>query len=120
MPTFHKKKIDPVRNKSASDPLDRLIFEKRLRIRHMLFDQDLDLIVLILSNGIIIKSKLSDFPRLKKASLKNLNNWCLSGEGVGIEWPELNEDLSLKGFIKSAYMSKALNTLYGNQEDILV
>ena len=120
MPTLHKKNIAQTRNKRATDPFDQLIFEKGLRIRHVLLDRDLDLLVLILSNGVIIKSTISDFPRLSKAKAKQLNNWSLSGEGLGIEWPELNEDLSLKGFIKSAYINKALHTLQGNQENILV
>ena len=119
MPTLRKKHIAP-RNKHADDPFDQVIFEGGLRIRHVLLDQDLDLMVLILSNGIIIKSKISDFPRLKRAGTKQLSNWKLTGEGVGIEWPDLNEDLSLKGFIKSAYMNRALHTLQGNQENILV
>ena len=109
-----------IRNKRASDPFDQLIFEKGLRIRHVLLDQDIDLLVLVLNSGIIIKSKLSDFPKLKKASLKKLNNWELTSDGVAIEWPDLDEDLSLKGFIKSTYMNRALRTLKGNQENILV
>ncbi len=120
MPTFRKKNTTPIKNKRATDPFDQLIFEKGLRIRNMLLDRDLDLMVLILSNGIIIKSKLSDFPRLNKANAKQLDNWSLSGQGVGIEWPELNEDLSLKGFIKSAYLNTALHILEGNQENIFV
>ena len=120
MPTFRKKNTTTVRNKRATDPFDQLIFEKGLRIRNMLLDQDLDLMVLVLSNGIIIKSKLSDFPRLNKANAKQLNNWSLSDQGAGIEWPELNEDLSLKGFIKSAYLNTALHILEGNQENVFV
>ena len=116
MPTFRKKNTTPVRNKRARDPFDQLIFEKGLRIRNMLLDQDLVLMVLVLSNGIIIKSKLSDFPRLNKANAKQLNNWSLSDQGAGIE----NEDLSLKGFIKSAYLNTALHILEGNQENIFV
>lgn len=120
MSTLRKRRsVDLVRNKRATDPLDQLIFEKGLRIRHVLLDRDIDLLVLVLNSGIVVKSKLSDFPKLKKASTKKLNNWELIGEGVGIEWPTLGEDLSLKGFIKSAYMNRALKTLKGNQENIL-
>ncbi len=121
MSTLRRKNLSkPVRNKRAADPFDQLIFEKGLRIRHVLLDPDMDLLVLILSNGIIIKSKISDFPKLKKASAKKLNNWELVSDGIAIEWPELDEDLSLKGFIKSTYMNRALRTLKGNQENIFV
>lgn len=107
-----------VRNKRATDPFDQLIFERSLRIRHLLLDKDMNLMVMVLSSGIIVKSKLSDFPKLQRASLKHLNNWQLIGGGVAIEWPDLNEDLSLKGFVKKAYMNRALRTLKGNQENI--
>ncbi len=121
MSTLRKRHaVNPVRNKKAIDPFDQLIFEKSLRIRHVLLDQDMDLLILVLSNGIVIKSKLSDFPKLKNATVKKLNNWELVGDGVAIEWPDLDEDLSLKGFIKSTYMNRALHTLKGNQENTFV
>jgi hypothetical protein len=119
MPTFRKKYlINSVRNKRAKDPFDQLIFEKGLRIRHLILDKDLDLMVVVLNSGIVIKSKLSDFDRLQKASSKQLHNWELSSGGISIEWPDLNEDLSLKGFIKSSYINRALRTLKGDQENI--
>ena len=107
------------RDKRATDPLDRLIFEKGLRIRHLLIDKGIDLMVLVLSNGSILKSKLSDFPRLHKATKKQLDDWEMISEGVGIEWPDLDEDLSLKGFVKTAYMNRAIQALSGSQETIL-
>jgi hypothetical protein len=120
MPTSRKKhSTELIRNKRAQDPFDQLIFEKGLRIRHLLLDKDLNILVLILNSGIVVKSKISAFPKLEKANLKQLNNWKLISNGIGIEWPDLDEDLSLKGFIKSAYMNRALHTLKGNQEDIL-
>ena len=119
MNTSIKKRVSLFKNKRASDPLYQLIFEKGLRVLHMILDRNLDLIVLILSNGIVVKSKVSNFPRLKKASVKHLNNWNLVSDGAGIEWPDLNEDLSLKGFIKSANTSKTLHALQGDQEGIL-
>lgn len=115
-----RKKHTTIRSKRSTDSLDRLILEKELRVRHVVLDRSLDLLLLILSNGIIIKSKISGFSRLKKASAKQLNHWYLIGGGVGIEWPELKEDLSLKAFIKGAYVGRALHTLQGNQETILV
>ncbi len=120
MPSLRKKHIAPIKDKRSPDPFDQIIFEGGLRIRHVVLDRSLDLIVLVLNNGIVIKSKISDFPRLNKSNEKQLNNWALTGEGVGIEWPELDEDLSLKGFIKSAYINRALLTLQGNQENILI
>jgi hypothetical protein len=114
------KRRSAIKNKRASDPIDQVIFEQGLRVRHLLLDRNLNLLVLILSNATIIKAKISDFPKLSKASEKQLNKWTLISDGVGIEWPDLGEDLSLKGFIKSASMTGTLRTLRGNQENILV
>ncbi|CAN5354267.1 hypothetical protein BH09BAC3_BH09BAC3_09240 [soil metagenome] len=120
MPTLRKKPIVPIKNNPSSDPFDQIIFEGGLRIRHVALDKQLDLIVLVLSNGVVVKSKLSKYPKLNKADEKQLHHWNLISEGVGLEWPGLNEDLSLKGFLKGAYINAALITLQGNQESSLV
>ena len=116
MNTLSKKK-SRIKDKRSTDPIDRLIFEKGLRIKHLLVDKDIDLLAIVLSNSTIIKSRLSDFPKLRRANEKQLNNWELIGGGIGIEWGVLDEDLSLKGFIKNAYMNRALRTLEYAQED---
>lgn len=109
-----------IRNKKSKDPFDKLIFEKGLRIKHVLLDKPLNLMLVVLNNGAVIKSNLSDYPRLKPATPQQLANWCLIADGVGIEWPDINEDLSLKGFINTVYMNKTLKTLKGNQESLIV
>ncbi|MEM7108865.1 MAG: DUF2442 domain-containing protein [Bacteroidota bacterium] len=37
---------------------------------------------------------------LKKATQSQLNDYRLIGKGVGVHWPQLDEDLSLKGFLR--------------------
>jgi len=93
-------------NKPATDPLDKLIFEGGLRIKSIWFDQDLDLIIVLLNNKKIIKRPLSDFKRLRNASAKQLNHY--ENDGIGVHWPDLDEDLSLRGFLKFelAYISE--------------
>ncbi|MBS1543402.1 MAG: DUF2442 domain-containing protein [Bacteroidetes bacterium] len=118
MTTSHKRR-KAIKNKRATDPIEKIIFDNGIRVRHVVVDRNLNLLVLILSNGAIIKSRISDFPKLSKASDKQLNKWSLISEGIGIEWPDLDEDLSLKGFIKSAFMTGTLRTLKGDQESIL-
>jgi len=85
-------------NKPATDPLDLLIFEGGLRIKTVWFDRELDLIVVLLNNKKIIKRPLSDFKTFSKANQKQLQNY--ENDGIGIHWPELDEDLSLRGFLK--------------------
>ncbi len=85
-------------NKRATDPLDVLIFEEGLRIKTVWFDKDLDLIIVLLNNKKIIQRPISDFSRLKNASLEQLHNY--ENDGIGIHWPDMDEDLSLRGFLK--------------------
>jgi len=39
------------------------------------------------------------FPKLFKGSPRQRNKYRLIGNGVGIHWPELDEDLSVSGLI---------------------
>jgi len=100
-------------NKKAVDTLDILIFEDGLRIKSVFPDKESDSLILILNTGKIIKSRLSIFPRLSAGSEKQLNNYRLVSKGIGISWEELDEDLSLKGFLKETainYIIKQLQT----------
>lgn len=103
-------------NKRAADPFDRLIFEKGLRITQVVVEKKLDILLVILNNSRVLKIRLSDYDKLKKASQTKLNSWKLISNGVGIEWKELDEDLSLKGIIKTAAMNAALQSLEGKGE----
>jgi len=85
-------------NKAATDPLDRLIFEDGLRIKTLWFDQDLNLIVVLLNNKKILQRPISDFAKLKNATSEQLKNY--QTDGIGVHWPDLDEDLSLRGFLK--------------------
>lgn len=53
-----------------------------------------------LNTGFIIRTKISPFPALKKSSKAKLRHYKLIGNGTGIHWPSLDEDLSLKSFLK--------------------
>ena len=108
-------------DKKSKDPFDILIFEKGLRIKKVIIDKNLDLLVLILNNGKLIQSKISYWPALKAASPEQLNKRTLISQGIGIHWKELDEDLSLKGFIKDTAIKDALNKLQSSgTEEIFV
>jgi hypothetical protein len=87
-----------LKNKQEFDPIDKMIFEGGLRIKSVYFDQDLDLMLIILNTKKVLKRKISQFERLKTAKLNQLMNYQISR--TGIHWPELDEDLSLRGFLK--------------------
>ena len=52
-----------------------------------------------LSDGRTISVPLAWYPRLVHATQEERNNWELIGEGQGIRWPDLDEDLSVEGLI---------------------
>ncbi len=107
MSTLKNKKTD-IR---AKDPIDILIFEKGLRIKKVIIDKELDLIGIILNNGKILESKISHYPKLKNAPEQELENWQLISKGIGITWKNLDEDLSVKGFIHTVAINEMLEHL---------
>lgn len=60
MSTSTKKVAD----KLATDPIDKLIFEKGLRIKHIVIVKKQDSLVVFLNNGTTITVKFSSFPLL--------------------------------------------------------
>jgi energy-converting hydrogenase Eha subunit G len=104
-----------ISNIRAKNPIDILIYEDGLRIKNVVIDRELDLIGVILNNGKIIEDKISFYPLLKNANEKQLNNWRLISGGIGISWGEINEDLSLKGFIETAAINEMLEHLQINK-----
>ena len=58
-------------------------------------------LVVSLVDGRTISVPLIWFPRLAHATKEQLNNWEILGNGEGIHWHELDEDLSVKGLLIS-------------------
>ena len=58
-----------------------------------------DLMSVNLSDGRIISIPLAWYPRLASAKPKQLKRYDLSPSGYGIRWPDLDEDLSVYGFL---------------------
>ena len=57
-------------------------------------------LVVALVDGRTISVPLEWFPRLAKASRKQLKTFELIGDGEGIHWPEIDEDLSVAGLLR--------------------
>jgi len=47
-----------------------------------------------------ISVPLAWFPKLKAALPKQRKNWRLIGSGIGIHWPDLDEDISVAALLK--------------------
>jgi hypothetical protein len=52
-----------------------------------------------LSDGRTLTTPLVWYPRLIHATPAERDHWELIGDGEGIQWPDLDEDLSLEGMI---------------------
>jgi hypothetical protein len=58
-----------------------------------------DLMNVVLSDGRIISIPLAWYARLASATPKQLKRYEISPSGYGIHWPDLDEDLSVCGFL---------------------
>src|ERR1035438_4242014 len=52
-----------------------------------------------LSDGRALSVPLAWFPRLLHGTDVERQNWRLIGQGEGIHWPDLDEDISVKGLL---------------------
>lgn len=53
-----------------------------------------------LSDKRIITVPLEWYPRLEQGKLSQKRNWEICGAGLGIHWPDLDEDLSIAGLLR--------------------
>ena len=53
-----------------------------------------------LADGRRVSVPLAWFPRLLHASPAQRSNWQLLGDGEGIHWPDVDEDLSVAGILR--------------------
>ncbi len=58
-----------------------------------------DALVVDLVDGRMIAVPLTWYPRLAHGSAAERGRWRLIGEGEGIHWPDLDEDISIEGLL---------------------
>lgn len=58
-----------------------------------------DSMVVHLTDGRTLMVPLEWFPRLRDATAEQRSRWRLIGQGVGIHWEDLDEDLSTRGLL---------------------
>ncbi len=59
-------------------------------------------LVVSLKDGRTISVPLTWYPRLLHASEAQRANWKVAGGGYGINWPDIDEDLSTEGSLRGA------------------
>ena len=58
-----------------------------------------DTLTVELVDGRTVTVPVTWYPRLSHGSLAERANWRLIGEGEGIHWPDLDEDISIEGLL---------------------
>lgn len=56
----------------------------------------------VLADGREILAPLEWFPRLRDASQGQRDDWRLIGNGIGVHWPQLDEDIAVKTLLCSS------------------
>ena len=57
---------------------------------------------LVLADGREIRAPLEWFPRLREASDVQRNNWRFIGNGSGVHWPDVDEDIAVSTLIRGS------------------
>jgi hypothetical protein len=70
------------------------------RAANVLLDDDSLTVDLV--DGRRITVPLAWFPRLLHAKQEQRRNWRLVGDGQGVHWPDVDEDLSVEGLLRGA------------------
>jgi hypothetical protein len=58
-----------------------------------------DVLTVELADGRTITVPISWYPRLVHGTTKERRKWELLGGGIGIHWPDLDEDISVQGLL---------------------
>jgi hypothetical protein len=58
-----------------------------------------DALVVVLADGREVSAPLQWFPRLLRASAKQRAKWELIGDGIGIHWPAVDEDIEVESLL---------------------
>jgi len=60
---------------------------------------DREMLFVRLGDGREIGAPLAWFPRLRAATPEQRGNWRLIGRGIGVHWPDVDEDISVAGLL---------------------
>ena len=68
-----------------------------VRVQDVLLSEDA--LTVDLNDGRTLSAPLAWYPRLLHGALQERRNWRLIGDGEGIHWPDLDEDVSVENLI---------------------
>ncbi|MCB5189795.1 DUF2442 domain-containing protein [Methylobacillus arboreus] len=61
-----------------------------------------DALHMVLADGREISAPLEWFPRLRDANDAQRHNWRLIGKGIGVHWPEIDEDIAVSTLMRNS------------------
>jgi hypothetical protein len=70
-----------------------------------------DALTVDLEDARTISVPLVWYPRLSYATPQERDNWEISGAGYGIHWPDLDEDISVKGLLVGSLSGESQKSL---------
>ena len=59
-----------------------------------------DALAVDLEDGRTVLAPIAWYPRLQHATAQERNNWRFIGDGEGIHWPDVDEDISVEGLLR--------------------
>ncbi|MEX1211961.1 MAG: DUF2442 domain-containing protein [Balneolaceae bacterium] len=59
-------------------------------------------LIVHLDDGRELAVPLKRFPKLRNATPEDLNQWRFIGNGIGIHWERLDEDISVEGLLQGS------------------
>src|SRR3982751_1911821 len=68
-------------------------------------------LVVELRDGRVVSVPIAWYPRLEEGSPRERKRWELLGPGIGIHWPELDEDISVEGLLAGARSGESATSL---------
>jgi len=70
-----------------------------------------DTLTVTLDDGRVLSTPISWYPRLLHATESERNNYRFIGNGNGIHWPDLDEDISIHGLIAGHHSQESQKSL---------
>ena len=70
-----------------------------------------DSLIVDFDDGRIVSIPLAWYPHLLNGTPDERKNWRLIGDGDGIHWPDLDEDISAEGLLASRASNKSQRSL---------
>ena len=89
--------------------MNTLVLEHECLVHKVGFTEDA--FVVYLNDGRTVSVPLTWYPRLLNGNRQERANYELIGEGEGIHWPDIDEDISVEGIIAGRHSGESQKSL---------